>query len=105
MRIFAAFALVAALALPPAASANSKGDCDTISLVAELVMKSHQVGVPMTDIMGNLGEHFSEIIIAAYDTPRFQTQAQKDRSVAEFRDKMTVACYKGEISVPDGAKP
>lgn len=75
--------------------------CEIAEVIAGVVMRSHQAGVPLSETMSGLGKTFPEIVIRAYDETRFQSAQMKAAIEAEFRDRIAVECWKGEFIVPD----
>lgn len=103
MKYILAAAVVGLGVAPAHAQQTTQQHCSAVSVIAEIVMQSHQNGVAMTETMGNLGDTVPDMIVAAYDRPRFKTADARGRAIAEFRDEMTVACYKGEVRLPPSA--
>lgn len=71
--------------------------CTVYAETARLIMKSHQVGVPMSRAMENMeGSPMGrERVIAAYSYPRYSTPAMQTRAMEEFRDLAYLGCVKG----------
>lgn len=81
------------------ASAQTKQEatdpCLVLSEIAGMVMLNRQNGTSMSKLMqiadGNA--LFEEIIILAYDEPRFSTDSNKRNAVLDFRNEVEHACY------------
>jgi antitoxin component YwqK of YwqJK toxin-antitoxin module len=77
--------------------------CEIDSNFAESIMKFRQNGEPMSKIMkinqdvtqskANR-ESAGELIIAAYEKPRFTSEGMKQKSIEDFRDKAYLDCVK-----------
>lgn len=95
--------LAAVLAVAPAL-VMADPVCDDMSEHAEVVMRAHQSGVSMKEVMAvidkNLGgesvvsDIYKSLVIDAYSQPRYHTDASKARKVADFRDQVHVFCLK-----------
>mgnify|MGYP003147788210 CR=1 FL=1 len=78
--------------------------CPMIIEIAENAMKGHQGGTPMTAMLevaqearksdAAVGQLVEDIILAAYEKPRYRTAEAKLREVEIFRDEAAVACWK-----------
>ena len=97
-----AVALVTALAAPAAASAETAQEhCSSVASVAHTIMRAHQNGVPLSDILSIIEQNFpdpeymiayQELAVIAYGEPRFHTEAAQQRGAADFRDAIHVWC-------------
>ena len=91
-----------------------RGSCEGVSNWARTAMKYRQEGAPMatgmkatqdmsTRMTANISADsplqsiiplYTESVIEAYDSPRWNGQKHIDRSIEEHRDKYFLACYK-----------
>lgn len=97
----------AAFMLPPVhvTTANEDNDpvafCGIMGELAEAIMAIRQSGTPMSKAMGiaSADETFSSVatklIVAAYDTPQYRTEANQKDAAARFRNDFEVECFKG----------
>ena len=78
--------------------------CSELGRLAAGVMELRQNGTPVNELI----ELFSkpevprgsriimrQLILLAYDTPRFSTARIKSEAAADFANKFMIACYKG----------
>ena len=78
--------------------------CDDMSEHAEVVMRAHQSGVSMKEVMAVIDKNlesgtvmsdiYKSLVIDAYSQPRYHTDASKAREIADFRDGVHVLCLK-----------
>ena len=70
--------------------------CGDISGLASQVMKSRQSGIPMSAmIQATQGDSMMEnMIISAFETPRYSSEKVKKRTIEDFRDKIYLECIK-----------
>lgn len=73
--------------------------CELYSQLAETIMTSRQAGVPMANQMKIAkGENGSDVmvqlIINAYDKPRYNTEDMQQKSIENYRDDIYLACVK-----------
>ena len=69
--------------------------CDVLARAGEVIMKGHQKGYPMKKMMGTYsgaGDTIDELIIVAYDSPRYSTEESQHRVIEEYRDKVYSDC-------------
>lgn len=74
--------------------------CEGFASYAEVTMKAHQAGVPLSTVLGALSteeqvelkELMQEIVITAYKTPRYSSEEYKSKAAADYRDKIHVSC-------------
>lgn len=77
-------------------------DCVTMAEVAEITMKSRQMGVPMREVHKwamkgenkEFGEWATKIIKIVYASPRFSTKEYQKRASDEFGSEVYLACLK-----------
>jgi len=78
-------------------SLSKSEKCELNSDLAKDVMTLRQSGFAMSKLMeSNKSELMSQMVIEAYDKPRFQTEAAKKREVEDFRDKWFSMCLKSK---------
>lgn len=83
-------------------TSQSKTDDDVLKActhykdVAEQVMKTRQAGVDASKMMevaeGN--PLMQKMIIVAFDTPSYSTEAYKEKAVSDFANEVFLDCYK-----------
>ena len=78
------------------AHAEEEVDCKAFSEMAGNVMEGRQVGVPMSKMMGVLGdtELGEELVISAYEVPKFSTPEYIQDTEQEFEDAWYMRCIK-----------
>ncbi len=64
-------------------------------------MESRQIGVPMGSLIeavqGNAAEKFTvQMIIRAYDTPRYSVERNQKRAVEDFKNDSYLECFKAK---------
>lgn len=79
------------------AEANWRDTCRDLGGLAEVIMDSRQMGVPMARLMAVIsdegGSQLTEsLIIDAYSVPRFRTEKMQKQAVADFREKVYLEC-------------
>ena len=83
----------------PVQAADWRKACGNVGDLATDIMKSRQSGLSMAKMMeavAQVGENplVDEMIISAYDSPRYSTERMQKRAVEEFRDKFYLDCVK-----------
>jgi len=95
-------------------------DCPMVAELAKIVMNSRQEGLPMPDnmklvggtkfyltekgvelFMGEEGNELftgEDIVIKAYELPRYSTNGMKTQSTGDFRDEWYLTCVKASRS-------
>ena len=75
--------------------------CSMMATLAESVMSARQTGVElqtlmetMTEAGGAMGKIGQELLILAYDQPRYTTEKIQRRTIDEFRDDAYLECAK-----------
>lgn len=73
--------------------------CDSVGKLATKVMEYRQSGVSMSVMMGSISEGelstlIEEVIISAYDKPRYISERMQRRVVEEFRDGTYLECVR-----------
>jgi hypothetical protein len=81
------------------AEENQKDDlCATYAELAETIMRSHQSGVSLSQVFEVMGSDSDplvrELVIKAYDKPRYRTDQAKNRAISDYRDFVHVECLK-----------
>lgn len=72
--------------------------CTAFASLANNAMQAHQDGVALSKVLevvpdGIAGEESMRIIITnAYKHPRYNTEVNQRRAVAEYRDKVHIQC-------------
>jgi len=94
MKILTATILAtAALTAPAHAEPLTDESCAVYTQMAEMVMRAHQAGVPMADVMATEMPLLREMALVAYASQRMITQASKQRQIDAFRDVVALDCY------------
>ena len=86
--------LVLALTASNAYSSEWKEKCKSISELAEMIMQSRQDGESMAKMIDSTGDGPNNLIIAAYDKPRYSTKKHQQRTIEDFRDSVYLECVK-----------
>lgn len=80
---------------------SEAGICDAVAKSARTLMKARQAGVPLATVMKPLEgrspgvrEAMTEMVIAAYDQPRFNSPEFVQRSIDDFANDQHLACLK-----------
>ncbi|MGX5708104.1 hypothetical protein [Brucella lupini] len=66
---------------------------------AEHVMTLRQADKPLNEIMDRVTKTgnnsiLKSIVIEAYDSPAFRTEENQEKSIAQFRNKVELSCFK-----------
>jgi len=98
----ASLALVIALVAPTASAETRHKTCEDFASISYLAMKLHQSGVSLSETLSLINDDDSmnadqvlaieNLVLLAYNSPRFLTETAQDRHAATFRDKMHVIC-------------
>lgn len=96
----AALMALAAGLVPGTAFATSM--CDQLGDLAKAIMSSRQSGVPMQEVMriankgkdDELARAVREMIVAAYEKPRFSSESNRDGAKVDFQNEVYLACIK-----------
>lgn len=89
---------------------NPDDVCSSISQLAQHIMTARQNGAPMSEMMGIVSKFkiddkrtqavgldiLREMVISAYDAPRFSGAKYQARQIQDFRDATYLACVKGQ---------
>ena len=87
-------------AKPTAESAQrDQALCTTLGEFAGSIMESRQVGIPLSKMLEAVAEGGKDtlsrsLILAAYDTPRYNGATYRQRAIDEFRNDIEIRCYK-----------
>jgi hypothetical protein len=70
--------------------------CDTFSDVAEYIMTNRQQGVSMRNTMKAVEviDWAEEVVIFAYESPRYSTEDMQQRAIRDFTDEWYLRCVK-----------
>ena len=70
--------------------------CSVIGKTASGIMTSRQKGTPIISMLKIFKREASrELVLKAYDTPRYETYKHKHNSITEFSNKAVISCLKG----------
>lgn len=69
---------------------------DIVFMGADVIMRARQLGRPMPELYDafSTSEVLQQIVVLAYDSPRFNTQEYKDKAVQDFSNKLYMECLK-----------
>lgn len=101
IRSIAAVALTIALGLGGVSAANaseyepSHKYCSGIENIARKVMIGRQAGIPISSWMEDPQILLEEIVVAAYEKPRFKSKGAQKWAVDEFTNQWYLRCFKG----------
>lgn len=96
--------LAAIIALSPAHS--FAGDvCSSLGNIAESIMIKRQQGVKLSEMMkiinslpvNPITEVTRFIVIGVYKKPRYLTETFQNQAIANFRNKVELACYAATV--------
>ena len=76
---------------------NSANNCAVLGEVALLIMKNRQAGASLSGLM-EIAEGdplLIQIILAAYELPRWSTPANISRAEEDFSNEVMLDCYRG----------
>lgn len=94
MNLKAAVAAVAIVAATSAAAETKQETCTLIGQLAAVIMEKRQDGVDMSRLMEIADtELVRELVIFAYDTPRFSSEGYKRTAVQDFANEAMGVCY------------
>lgn len=79
-------------------------ECFFVGEFAAAFMTAHQNGRSLSKMMEGTENWARPILLDAYSGPRMSADKNKQDQIARHRDKWTLACYNGEISVPEQSK-
>lgn len=102
MKKVAVIVFIVLFAMPFLAMAEDeeKSTCQQFEKMAELIMKSRQAGISMSEVMGvskiSEIELARKMVIAAYESPRYQTEEMKQRAIEEFKNEAYLQCIKSQ---------
>jgi len=75
------------------AYAASEAECNFFGLEAEMIMEARQNGKNMGDVIKSWSSS-KELVIEAYEQPRFHTEENKKIAIQKFTNKAILECYK-----------
>ena len=102
-RFFFALTFLLPFSCPLAAKEYTKDEiCAEVGLTAGLLMDFRQSLLPMSRMVAIYADHpvAREMVIAAYEQPRFRTDQAKRQAKADFSDEWSLKCYKDELGGP-----
>lgn len=94
------FCFIVLLLFTSNAIAEQKPDpkevCSNLSELAEVAMKSRQMGMPMREAMDVAGESdlLQHLIFEAYSSPAYSTERMQEKTISEFGSKQYLLCIK-----------
>jgi len=101
MKVITTIALFMSVSLSGTALAEEASPyegCKAIASVASTIMKSRQIGVPLTKVLDWAESHekFTEMLLpivkSAYRVPKFSTEKYQTRAALEFENKVMLEC-------------
>lgn len=92
-----------AVSYPAFVSAESI-TCEQFGELAESIMKSRQTGVPLSSLMNVIkdtpetdgNEIFRNMIVMAYDEPRYSSDNMQRRAIEDYRNLWELGCYQSD---------
>jgi hypothetical protein len=75
------------------AYAASEAECNFFGLQAEMIMEVRQEGKNMGEVIKDWSL-YKELVIRAYEQPRFHTEENKKIIIQDFTNKIILECYK-----------
>lgn len=93
MKRFILVCLFTSINMAYAANDSKEAECNFIGLQAEMIMEYRQDGVNMGDVIEKF-QYDKELVIFAYDQPRFNTEENKRKSIQDFTNETILKCYK-----------
>lgn len=87
-----------AIATPLAAETDVPATCKDLGQLAESIMEARQSGVTLSRSMEVAeGSDFTQaLVLAAYQTPRFNTDEYQRESITDFRNAVELACFEAQ---------
>lgn len=90
--------LITALLLAGPVAADG---CATLGETSATIMDTRQSGAPMSSLMqaandlpdADLGQLMRDVIVAAYEVPRYSSAGMKKQAVQEFQNRIERECY------------
>lgn len=85
---------------------DTETGCHELGEMSKSVMLARQAGVPISKVLDTAKRNSPDpvvlqllkaIIIEAYEKPRFDTEAIKERVISEFGNSVEVACLKSSL--------
>jgi hypothetical protein len=88
-------AILATIAFTGATHAEPLTDasCEVYTEMAEMVMRAHQAGVPMADVMATDSQLLRAMAVVAYARHRMISPINRQRQIDAFRDAVALDCY------------
>lgn len=79
---------------------STPSNCGPLADNAALIMKARQAGKDMAKVLEAVGDAGGvqkerDLVIRAYESPRFSTEKNKTRAIDDFRNDIYLACIKG----------
>ncbi|WP_157960673.1 hypothetical protein [Primorskyibacter marinus] len=73
--------------------------CESWGEVAAITMQARQVGVLLSKALkgAEIGSPIYEVVILAYEKPRFSTERRQNLAISDFRSEMEMGCFKGGL--------
>lgn len=90
--------LALTLLATPLAAETEAHHCEQMGVIAAKIMESRQVGVPMSNMMKIVSDNdlLKTLTITAYQSPRFRTDAYRQKAITDFRNEVEVLCYNSD---------
>ncbi len=97
--------ILAVLLMTAASTSQAATDhetCVAVQGIAKAVMKNRQTGVGIDSVMGianNAGKLkplITDIVITAYDSPKFSTSDYQEEAITEFGNSYYIDCIKNK---------
>jgi len=69
--------------------------CEQVEKLAGTIMKARQNGTPMSRLIKKAdSEGIKQLIVMAYEQPRFASEKYQKRAIEKFKNKVYLECYK-----------
>jgi hypothetical protein len=87
--------LALTLLATPLAAETEDDHCKQLGVMAAKIMESRQVGVPLSNMMSIAADNelLKAMILSAYQSSRFSTDAYRQEAITDFRNEVEVMCY------------
>lgn len=91
--------LWAAMPVSAIAAEDWTAKCKSVSELAQTIMKSRQAGVSMSSLIDmeidpGIRALVTNMVMEAYDSPRYNTEDIKQQTISDFRDEWYLKCAK-----------
>lgn len=104
--LLAAAALFCSISAASAQTETDEGLCQNIGGIAEAIMMRRQELVSMSQVMRDLPDTqhkaaLEEIVVLAYDLPRFRAAGEQQQAAASFREAVERSCQEDRDKIAE----